>query len=439
MIKVICVKRMAKINVSQSFIVKGIKEELTIKNTRSEKVIELFQIVEPFADTLLVPRSYLQKCKTKVTGKWSKLKGASNIMLAPEQTKIINGYLKSLLVNKYGAIIDAPTGSGKTVMGIKISYLHKLKTLIVVPTDSIMKQWIKQLQTFTNLKREDIGIIKQNICEYKDKQFVIAMVHTLAKEKKYDKELYDYFGHVIFDEVHLIGAETFSRAAPMFNCKVRTGLSATPVRKDGMEKVFLYHIGPIVESNISIPVIPKVIIINYPNPASSHSNCFWGGELSLGKYFNKLAKIDHRNQIIAKHIKMAYDKGHEILVLSDRIIQLKYIEGVLLSNGIPQKDIGLIIHKIKQTEQRIRLGTYGSAGIGLDIPELTCLVFATPRADVVQAAGRLTRKKKNKKQPIIVDIVDTFSSIMVGWWKFRMKLYNKYDTEIKHITEIKEK
>ena len=67
--------------------------------------------------------------------------------------------------------------------------------------------------------------------------------------KEYDKGTFDEFGLVICDEVHNFAAEVFSRALQKINCKHSLGLSATITRKDGLSKVFKWHLGDIVFKN----------------------------------------------------------------------------------------------------------------------------------------------------------------------------------------------
>jgi len=62
-------------------------------------------------------------------------------------------------------------------------------------------------------------------------------------------------------------------------------------------------------------------------------------------------------------------------------------------------------------------------GRGTDIPRLSCLVLATPRNDMRQIAGRCERVCSNKKQPIIVDFVDTAYKQTLQGKEQRLKFY----------------
>ena len=67
------------------------------------------------------------------------------------------------------------------------------------------------------------------------------------------------------------------------------------------------------------------------------------------------------------------------------------------------------------------IGTYQASGEGFDVPELDTLILASPKSNVEQAVGRILRQK-NKNEPIVIDIVDSFS-IFKGQYYKRRKFY----------------
>jgi superfamily II DNA or RNA helicase len=56
--------------------------------------------------------------------------------------------------------------------------------------------------------------------------------------KNYPAKTFLDIGAVFYDESHHLGSEVFSQAMPKLSVKYIIGLSATPTRKDGLEKVF---------------------------------------------------------------------------------------------------------------------------------------------------------------------------------------------------------
>jgi len=406
---------------------KTLKKLLTLvsKGNKQLYTVEMFRETDS-STTLWIPRQLVKSYQILPDLPEHRVSFNTNIKLRPEQQMIVNQWLDSYY--PYGGIIQAQTGSGKTVMAIWLMHHIGYKPLIIVPTDRLMSQWKERLLQFTDLKSEDIGIIRQNICQY-DRKVVIGMLHSLAMKEDYPSEMYGAFSLLCVDEVHKLHAEVFSRIVKKFNTRIALGLSATPRSKTGMEKVFLWGIGDVVAKSDLQVAKPKIRIIKYKGVDVHHVGCVFNGELSLGKYLNKLARSSKRTKLIASAIRVLYKEGHHILVLSDRLKILKDLKTILTEEDIPSKDVGLFTGQVKQLDRRILLGTYGSAGLGADIPRLTALIFATPRTDIVQPLGRVTRIKG--ATPVVIDVIDSASNIMTKWANARLREYRKYTSDIK--------
>ena len=89
--------------------------------------------------------------------------------------------------------------------------------------------------------------------------------------------------------------------------------------------------------------------------------------------------------------------------------------------------------KTKNREESVNssviLGTYQASGEGFDVPELDTLILATPKSDVEQAVGRILRQK-NANEPLVFDIVDSFSLFKGQYYK-RRKFYKNNEFKIK--------
>ena len=358
-------------------------------------------------DRVGVPRYYFKLDPYPlVRGKWEMVNIPFNGVLRPYQREAIIQYMKALKKFPYGGIIQMPTGSGKTVVGIALSSLLKLRTMVVVHTEVIRDQWLESIRKFTG---QEPGLIQQSVRDIQP--ITVAMIQTLLSAK-IPKET---FGHVIYDEVHIMGAEKFSETAPKFNPKIRTGLSATPYRKDGKTYIFKWHIGPVLYKRSKSMVDVQIIKIRYADPKTSGRGCYVGGKFIRSNY-NKKLNIPRRNRLIASLADRAVKKGYKVLILSDSL-QLLHAYSRLINHPI-RWIIGR--RKDKNEGQPVILGTYQAAGIGFDDADINCVIFATPRADVHQAMGRLSRYEGDK--PVIVfDIVDVLCRQSNIYWKAKKK------------------
>ncbi|MDD5511439.1 MAG: DEAD/DEAH box helicase family protein [Dehalococcoidales bacterium] len=100
-----------------------------------------------------------------------------------------------------GFLLKASCGFGKSPVALEIARRIGRRTLIMVHKEFFLDQWRKRIEYFMPDAR--IGIIRQSKCEYEDKDFVIGMIQSLARDggEKYPDELYtSSFGTVISDE-----------------------------------------------------------------------------------------------------------------------------------------------------------------------------------------------------------------------------------------------
>jgi len=387
---------------------------LTVANKYTNKIYPLYESDPKSKKRLYIPRA-LVKGEVEDAG-WESLGNIQNkIKLRPTQKDMVDEWMAYLKEeNPKGAILMSGTGTGKTVMGLEAILRLGKKALVVVPSDRIFRQWIDQIKKFTDIKR--VGIIRASVCEV-DAPITVAMLHTLCKDRF--SHIHNTFGTILFDEVHTISTEHFMPVASKFWCKTRLGLSATPRRKDGMQNVFFWHIGKVAIRYSKVNTKPKIVTVEYYDPLTHHRGCMSrAGDLILGKYYNKLASNQRRNKVLAGLVKSAYKRDHDILVLSERI---RHLHTLASMSQVPPQHRGFLTGSVKEIDRQVIFGTYGSAGLGLDIPRLSCIIFAIPRADIVQPAGRVLRSKA--KTPIIIDIVDVASDIMKGWYKKRRKYY----------------
>ena len=348
-----------------------------------------------------------------------------NNILRDYQYNIINN-IKKYYYNdndKYkifgGGIRSIPPGYGKTILAIYIACMLNVKTLVVVHKSFLIKQWIDKIKEFTNAR---IGIIRQKTINIHNKDIVIGMIHSIAM-KDYDLNIFKDFGLVIFDECHHLSAKTFSKAMMKLRIPYTLGLSATLERKDNLENIIEYFLGPVMyKSNITYDNL-NVNIYNYDLDNYEKNRIININENNIQyKYDIKisiLASFKKRNLLISNIINnlIKIDDNRKILLLSSRsnkINQLQLIKDELIKLDKKYEDnIGFytgktsdLERKLSETKQLI-FATYELANEGLDIPDLNTLIFALPpKGNLDQCIGRILRKKNN--EPIVIDIIDNY-------------------------------
>lgn len=327
----------------------------------------------------------------------------------PFQLPILECTIKQMEVDD-GALICAGCGTGKTAMAIFIACHFKVKTLVIVHKTFLLNQWRERIAQFTNAT---VGIIQQNVIDIEDKDIVVGMLQSIAKDK-YDRDIFADFGLVIFDEAHHAPSEYFSKALPIITCHKSLALSATPKRSDKTEHVLFWYMGEIsynAPPNVNNMVTVKAYNYDVVDKNFKEAKMKFGNDINRPQTINRIVAINQRNQFIVDTImEVMEEAGRKVLLLSDRIDHLNILKTLI--DAMNRYSCEYYIGGMKQTKldcsasADIILGSYGMAAEGLDIPELNTLVLATPRSNVEQSVGRITRKLDHPVQPLIIDIVD---------------------------------
>ena len=362
--------------------------------------------------------------------------------MRPEQQRIEAQFLKSISNGRTGFLINMRTGSGKTVVALRLLEHLKQRALVIVPRDFIVEQWIDRILQHTNLKRGDIGIARQAQCEYADKAITIGMIQSLYKDK-YPAAFKQAFGCVIIDECHLVGAAEFSKVVQMFPARYRIGMTATLKRQDGMEKVYEVCVGEIVLKALAQQVKPIIVRRPYMTRDKIPDYVFRIRDKvrQRGAIISCLARDYARNTLVAVQAQQLTKTGRQVLILGERKKQLFEIYDILNKRyGFSRDSLGVFIQETPQSKRRwmldnckIVLATTQIMGMAVDAPTLAALIFATPLSQTEQAIGRILRLLDGKKTPVVLDIVDMLFPAAIRWAKNREYFYRQQGWEIRRI------
>lgn len=270
----------------------------------------------------------------------------------------------------------------------------------------------------------------------------VQSVTALGEQELFDisvdsaDQLFVCDGYVVHN-CHVVGAETFSRTVGMFPSKYRIGMSATPDRKDGMGDVFKLTIGqtflcPHKAGGGSTLVSPKVFLRSYAaKKKHPYLSRMMDAKSRRGVLISELAGDLARNALIAVYAKKFAESDRRVLVFSDRTEQLKLLKDILVKrHGMKAASIGIFTGSTKEGDRRVILknsrvilATYGVMAMGVDVPDLRALIFATPLSDVTQSVGRILRLCENAKEPVVLDIIDAVYEDCVRWARSRQQYY----------------
>ena len=132
-------------------------------------------------------------------------------------------------------VVELPTGSGKTVIGIAAAVACATPTLIVAPTIDLVEQWRGELAAEFDRPIGQLGGDRQEI------EAVTVATYDSAYLRA--EELGNRFGLVVFDEVHHLGGDGYRDIARLLVAPARLGVTATFERPDGAHEVIEELIG----------------------------------------------------------------------------------------------------------------------------------------------------------------------------------------------------
>ena len=348
--------------------------------------------------------------------------------------------LAAMLASDTG-ILCAGTGFGKTVVASALIAERKINTLILVQSHALLEQWKKAIKQFLNFTPGTIAAGKDKSTGIID----IAIVNSLVEKQSDEVKPRSYkYGMLIVDECHHVSAFTTENLVASFKSKYVYGLTATPIRRDGHQKIIFYQCGKILYStttkqmNAAQPFshyfIPRFTSFHYLAEKTDNKNP------SINQYYEKIIANSARNELIISDVKSAIENQRTPLILSERLEHLELLreqlkdcaQNVILITGKgtqKQKREQLEnLNKIPIEESLIILATGKYAGEGFDYPRIDTLMLAMPfswKGTLSQYCGRLHRNFVGKEEVVIYDYVDFRLPVFDRMYQNRLKGYKQ--------------
>ncbi len=345
--------------------------------------------------------------------------------LYPYQTEAVQKIL-----SKRFSVLNAPTGSGKTVIALKAIAQRRQPTLIITHTKELLYQWRDRIEQFLSIPKEEIGTIGDGRKEI-GKQITVAIINSLYK---FIDKVKGYPGFVIIDECHRTPSRTFTKVLKKFNSRYMLGLSATPYRRDGLTKLIYLYIGDTVHT-VDIQELQKskkVMTATLRITETGFDYPFMDDYQSL---ISDLVCDQERNEIIVKDVINQVNTETGIaLVISDRkrhceilrsLIEAEGIETRLLTGEINNGKRKSIIEELNQGGVKVLVATGQLIGEGFDLKTLSSIFITTPikfSGRVKQYIGRILRMAHGKDKAIIYDYSDKLGILQYSF-KNRLRTY----------------
>ena len=368
--------------------------------------------------------------------------------------------VETMLSNDTG-ILHAATAFGKTVVCCNMIARRGLGTLILVDKSDLMNQWIKRLDEYLYIDEEfpeyrtKTGRIRKRKSLIGNLQGAhdtltgivdVAMIRSLKKKDGFHPMLKEY-SQVYFDECHHAASDSAIEVLQEINAKYVYGVTATPKRGDGKEKINEFLLGPIryrftakdraEEQNIDHLVYPR-----FTRTVKPH-------HLSKTPYGNAAYELIRNNDVrdeqiirdvvdcvqagrtpvvLTKYVDHAKKLSERLKAYTDRLILLTGANGTKARRAKVEE-----LNNVGVSESLILVGTGSLLGEGFDFPRLDTLFMATPVSGenvVEQYVGRLNRDYEGKENVIVYDYVDSHIPKFDKMYAARLKAYKKIGYEL---------
>jgi superfamily II DNA or RNA helicase len=345
---------------------------------------------------------------------------------------------ETAITNERGVFLS-PTASGKSLTIFTIARYYnmmRLKTLVIVPTVSLVMQMKKDFDSYTT-DNLDIHSITAGVDKVSKSPIVISTWQSIYKMPK---TWFNQFGCVIGDEVHLFKAKSLTGIMEkMDQTKYRFGFTGTLddslTNKITLEGLF----GPVKQVTTSINLMEQGLIANLKIKALILQHTLEDKKLSKkftyqdemdflvrhqkrNKFIRNLALSLSGNslvlfQYVDKHGKTLYD----IMTAKQPDKKIFFVHG-----GIDGDDRERIREIVEGESNAIIVASYGTFSTGINIRNLHNVILASPsksRVRILQSIGRGLRIGDDKFEMTLYDIADD------------LKTTNRTNFTLQHFTE----
>ena len=326
-------------------------------------------------------------------------------------------------IQRNRCLLLCPTASGKSLIIytlVRYYHLMNLKTLILVPTTSLVEQMYSDFIDY-GWKDEYIHRVYAGHDKGSVKPVVISTWQSLYK---LHRPYFAQYGCIIGDEAHLFKAKSLTDIMTRSgDCKYRFGLTGTLDGTQTHRLVLEGLFGKVTQVTTTKELMDNKTLakLNIDCIVLKHTEeeCKRVRKYTYAEELNYIVSHKKRNRFIENLCKTI--KGNTLV-----LFQLVDKHGVLLYNELKKLDkkVFFVYGKTTtETREKIRkivekekssliIASYGTFSTGINIRNINNVVFASPsksRVRVLQSIGRGLRQSETKTSVKLFDVSDNIT------------------------------
>jgi superfamily II DNA or RNA helicase len=346
------------------------------------------------------------------------------------------------VMDRMFGVLCAPTGAGKTVIGIALIAERCQPTLILVHTKDLLLQWKERIEEFMGIPQSEIGQIGSGKKDWEGRHITVGIVNSVYRIPK--EKIGSAFGHLLVDECHRAPSRTFTDAVAKFRPRYMTGLTATPVRRDGLAQLIFWYLGDLLHTVDRRTLMKNGDLV--PAEAVIRNTTFRTKKDPSEEYGEVVKELIHdteRNRMIVGDVKEVSHKGvTSVVILTDRVEHCMILQEMMTESGIPSS----VLHGRIKSEERsgikegimtgevsVLIATGQLIGEGFDAKKLSHLFVVTPirfPGRITQYLGRVLRPAPGKKTAYIYDYADVKVGPLHNSAMYRQKTYESLGVRV---------
>lgn len=327
----------------------------------------------------------------------------------------------ALAIRNRRCVLVSPTASGKSLIAYMIARWYEEKTLIVVPTKSLVNQMIGDFESYgyKGLVHGIMGGIEKDT----EADFIVSTWQSIYEMPR---EWFEQFRVVIGDEAHGFKAKSLiSIMTSMPHVSHRIGMTGTldgaEVNQFVLEGLFgrverVTDTATLIDRGDIAAVRIKILLLKHPvEEAKRLVGCEYNEEIDY------LISSQPRNRFITN---LATSLKGNVLILFTRVeghgrilhSMMTEIVGdkrcVFVSGTTDVEDREYVRALAEKTNDTIIVASYGTFSTGINIRNLHNVIFASPsksRVRTLQSIGRGLRNAEGKSWCKLFDIADELS------------------------------
>ena len=328
-------------------------------------------------------------------------------------------------INERRCVLLSPTASGKSlIIYYLIRYYYPKKSLIIVPTLSLVSQMYTDFQSYADKNFEVENLVHKIFGGQEKETTKPIVISTWQSLYELKKPFFTDFEVVIGDEAHLYKAKSLTKIMKnLENAPFRIGTTGTldevEVHKLILEGLFgstkrVTSTKELIKKKTLSEISIKCLILRYSKEASSIVS-----KLNYQEEIDFLVSHTERNKYICNLVKGLTGNTLVLFQLVEKHGNILYsmLQDTLESNrkayyvygGTDAESREKVRELVELEKDSVICASYGVYSTGVNIRNIHNIVFASPsksRIRNLQSIGRGLRKSDTKEAATLYDISD---------------------------------